>query len=240
MIKQEIVKFIDSFEGENWHRYNHVIGSFFGEVIWPDFDPDDTLCYEQVVDVIGEEVHESLYPFALEFFLSNEYVDPDTQEAWNALDAFLEAKKEEKTFVTGLRDSYASMYEVVDVDSGKSLILRDLVEKKSKPFVVQDSGEVYKLSKKDIIGTRVIDLQNRKELTGGVLRFGKRKSKQTIEQIRFIDDSMLQLIDTFGNDREHSRLMMKKMWIKVIVEDWLDTDEIRKNILAPVTGLRGA
>jgi len=224
---KKIINFIDSLENDEMGFYIFGMASFFWEIIDPDFDPaTDAPDLNNIAECMSEQQQTCLFPVGLEFFLSNEYPNPETGQMWNVIDAFLERcgktlTTDEKKYYQGLRSSYMSLYEVIDIEVGKSLTLRDMMQKNSKPIKITENKATHHLSKWDFIGARLVKVGTQYQLAGGLLLMERDCVDELVEYIRKMDELVLQTVRSLSGGRE-AELMIKKMWVKIIAEVWFE------------------
>lgn len=145
---------------------------------------------EPIVAALGPEVWSQIYPGALEFFFSNEYVGPDGTGSWNVIDAFLERGGASLTddatgYLRSLRQSSMSVYQVKAVDLDHSMTLVDLVEKKP-PVVVLEKKMTHCVQPGDSLGLRVMKEGDHHIISGAGLRISPALAEDLISDIRFL------------------------------------------------------
>ncbi|MEN8237140.1 MAG: hypothetical protein ABFQ95_06330 [Pseudomonadota bacterium] len=223
----KINNFIQELSNKERCFYKLGLGSFFGELIDPNFNPEtDDLDTDDIEECLNDQQQMCLYPVALEFFLSNDYPDPETEDLWNAIDAFIKRcgnalTTDEKKYYQGMRSSYMSLYEVVDIDVGKSLTLRDMMQGNSAPIKVLENKATQHIAKWDVLGVRLVKMGKRYVLAGGLLLLEKDCIDDLIENIKRIDAAVMQRLGT-QDDAAYTELMLKKLWVKLIAEYWLE------------------
>lgn len=205
--------------------YNLAMYNYFGEPL-----EIESFSLGVVEKMLGSDCFYQIYPCALEFFFSNEYQPSDgTQKHWNVIDEFIEAKgnnlpQAEKEYLRQLRNSYMSLYEVVDVIPEKAIILKNLIEPGDLVEVRERKATQY-LVKWDRIGARLLKFEDKMIMSGGVLLIKKDASEEVIKQIRLINKGVQKLLKKAmlitGMDAGTLRLLQKKMWAKEIGESWM-------------------
>ncbi len=213
-----------------------AMGSLYGEITNPMFDPEtEKIDLTEVKEQIGAEAFLTLYPVAVDFFLSNEYPDHQTGKLWNALDVFLKKYDKklthtEKLYFTSMRSSYMGVYEVVDVEPGQSFTLHDLMKKNSEPIVVYEKELSKHVAKWNVLGARIVNVNEQSNLAAGTLLLERESVDELTAYIKRIDKEMSKHIDSFG-DYPDPKLMIKKLWVKVIAEAWLRDEEEASNFV---------
>ncbi len=75
-----------------------------------------------------------------------------------------------RRYLTALRDSVISLYEVVAVDPGRSMTIRDLL-RGGEPVTVKEKKATRNIVRWDRIATRVVTVNGQAVLTGGLLPY---------------------------------------------------------------------
>lgn len=120
-------------------------------------------------EMIGPDGSSMLWGVVFEHFLTGFY----GPEEINPIDDYLKRRGwqesvQGKQYLQGLRDSVLSLYEVVDVDPGRFVILRDLILGGDPIKVTERSGSQY-MVKWDRFACRMVHVLGKPLLTGGVL-----------------------------------------------------------------------
>jgi hypothetical protein len=128
------------------------------------------LAIEELPSVIGEDWYMNLWGCAFEDFLTREY---DGNR--NIVDDYLKRRgwKESasnKAYMTALRSSVISLYEISDIVSEESFLARDLV-RGGDPIRVSEKSATRSLHPWDRIAARLLRLRAKTVMAGGVLRF---------------------------------------------------------------------
>ena len=224
----KIMKLMGQFDTEGKERFQEALGSFLAEILHPTpFALEESeIDLETLQEKLGNHTFNSLLMASVEFFLSNEY--PGDFGSWNAIDFLLSKKglllsSEDKSYLKGLRDSYMSLYEITDLKIDESLTLRDFIEKKQAPITVKEKMATRSLSQWDLIGARVVDTPQGKILAGGLLLLSRKRAQKAKESIDKISKIMMQKkhLRFFEKETKDPILLIKKMWTKEILENWL-------------------
>ena len=199
---------------------------------------------ENLKEKIGEQSYEQLYPCLVEFFFSNDYEKRvrGSSEKWNVVDLFMKKRGAlltgvEKEYLRSMRNSYMSLYEVIDIDLDKSLTLRNLLEDK-EPITVFEKSLTRCIDKWQILGARICAEGGKPVLAGGCLPIDRKTSKYLIAFIRELHDSGMSQIRAgkFGKDNqkdiENSERLMKVMWAKEIANAYMEDvyDKLNREI----------
>ena len=128
-------------------------------------------------DMTEQEVHDELgeafgmiYGWVLEDFFTAEFND-----GANVIDDYLKRrgwreKSPAKRYLKVLRDSTFSLYEVVDVDPGHSITVRDLMSDGDAVCVNEISGS-QSVRQWDRVAARIVTVNNKPYFTGSLLPF---------------------------------------------------------------------
>ncbi len=230
----KIMKLMGQFDTEGKERFQEALGSFLAEILYPtSFNLE-----ESAIDLgtlqkkLGDTIFNPLLISAMEFFLSNEY--PADFGSWNAIDFLLNKKglllsSEDKSYLKGLRDSYMNLYEITDLKIDEGLTLRDFIEKKQAPITVKEKMGTRCLSQWDLIGARVVNTPQGHVLAGGLLVLSRKRAQKAKESIDKISKIMMQKkhLRFFEEETKDPILLIKKMWTKEILENWL-TEKIKE------------
>ena len=223
----KLIKLIGRLDGRGRERFEVSLASFFGESLSPDVFTlgEHELDLMAFKEKVGEEIFRPLFVCGVEFFLSNEY--PDDSDAWNAIDFFLKKRgallsPQDKMYLKGLRDSYMSLYEVIDVKIDQSLTLRDLLEEAQPPIIVKEKQGTHFLCQWDLLGARVVKTPTDYLLAGGVFLLSRDAANEAKEVIHKIAKVMMNKknIRLFQEETKDPVLMIKKMWVKEIAQNW--------------------
>ena len=134
------------------------------EVIADVLDVDEP----EVMEMLGDSVN-MLNPFILEDFFTARFGEDGEL---NVIDDYLERRGWRESdlarrYLEALRDSTPSLYEVVDVDPGKSLTLRDLLVPGEEMTVDEKLGSEA-ASPWDRLAARIVTVNEERVLTGAV------------------------------------------------------------------------
>jgi len=139
---------------------------------------------DDVVSTVGEDLFmRTVWACAFEDFLTREFEDGE-----NAIDDYLKRRgwKESasvRSYMTALRSSTMSLYEVSDIVSGKSFRARDLI-RGGEPVLISERNATRGLRPWDRIAARVVQVGSQMQICGGVLTFDHETSEIFLETIR--------------------------------------------------------
>jgi hypothetical protein len=146
-------------------------------------------------DELGQELADHgyggmLFGIMFEDFLSRR-LPPDDR---NIIDDYLQRRGWRESvpgrrYLQQLRDSVPCLYEVIDVSPGRHCDLRDLVRGGKTLRVHEHMGTEY-MVKWDRIAARVLDTQNKRRFSGGILPFPREASESLL---RVLNQSRKQL-----------------------------------------------
>ncbi|WP_299668634.1 hypothetical protein [uncultured Ruegeria sp.] len=153
----------------------------------------DEIWYERLADVLDEHFLPALEAFDLDFEDLGDLLGDDwPMVLWgggledllgrtfgpgaeNAADAYLKGSgskesAQTRAYIKGLRDAPASLYEVSEIDPGKSMVLRDLLSD-AEPVTVQEHSATQMLQRWDRIAARVVIQGDHNVISGALLPF---------------------------------------------------------------------
>lgn len=140
--------------------------------------------FEEIDEALGGNWGGTLWGCAFEDFLTRRF-GPDDQ---NPVEAYLRRRgwKEHvatRAYMTALKNSVMSLYEVSDIVPGQSLRARDLI-RGGEPVLVTERSATQTLKSWDRIAARIVPQADRSVLAGGVLAFTLEGSRQLFAQLR--------------------------------------------------------
>jgi hypothetical protein len=207
--------------------------SFFEDVIEGDFSINDMQAK------LGDFVFHYMYPCLMEFFASNEYVFHSisgTDPNWNAIDYFLKnnaskgLRKLEQQFLEGIRKSYMSVYEVLEVKINESILVRDLIQGGEPILVKEKSGTKY-IVKWDKLGARLVDCGENVRFAGGLVILPPEVADEAMHVIMTIQSTIDRIMPVALAKKE----LQRKLWAKEITSAWmkyhLNSDNEKQNLI---------
>ena len=134
---------------------------------------------DELGEVIGEHWAMTLWGCAFEDFLTRE-----VEGAGNLVDDYLKRrgwneKAMSRAYMTALRSSVISLYEVSDIRPGESFLARDLI-RGGEPVRVSERTATRTLKPWDRIAARLVEMRGKTTLGGGVLPFEHELSESLI------------------------------------------------------------
>ena len=146
-------------------------------------------------DLLGEQMFEQVYPIAVENFLTTSFVDANNRSQY-PLDLFMKKdgvllSKYEKDYIFKLKASSMSLYEVQEVDRGKSMLLKNLLVDEEPKLVYENLG-TEQMTKWSIIATRVIeDLDTKYCCSAAILKFPRELLDDILSRCEELQDPQL-------------------------------------------------
>lgn len=152
---------------------HHIAGAL------DDYDITD---FDELGGLIGSDWAMTLWGCAFEDFLTQ-----NVEGAGNIVDDYLKRRgwKESagnKAYITGLRDSVMSLYEVSDIQPGRSFLARDLIHS-GEPVRVSERTATNTLKPWDRLAMRIVDVRGTMIIGGGLLPFELESSAELITAI---------------------------------------------------------
>jgi hypothetical protein len=194
----------DPWRGAFLEVLDHHIGRALDEHNISDFD--------ELGGLIGPDWAMTLWGCAFEDFLTK-----DVEGAGNIVDDYLKRRgwKEsarDKAYMAGLRGSMMSLYEVSDIQPGRSFLARDLIHG-GDPVRVSERTATKTLKPWDRVAMRIVDVRGTMNVGGGLLSFEHEPSGRLIAAIGSLENQksadIPAIIDELGvdrNDPEFGRL----------------------------------
>lgn len=167
----EIDKTIDHLirwsEQDDWAEYQ-------SDILADHFDPVSEMfdLYDhEIIDLIGV-ASAPLYAFIMEDFFATRFGD---QGERNVIDSYLKRHgwREDvqgKRYLEALKDSTAMLYEICDLDPGRTIVIRDLMLG-GDPVTVADSGLLDSVERGDCFAGRLLEVNGEPCLTTGLLYY---------------------------------------------------------------------
>jgi hypothetical protein len=169
---------------DHWRdAFQEVIGEHFGEFC----EEAGIETFDELADIIGDHWFNVLWGCAFEDFLTRE------TENGNIVDDYLKRrgwneKAMNKAYMTALRTSVMSLYEVSDIRRGESFLARDLV-RGGESIRVQEGSATKTLKQWDRAAMRIVEVRGRTMISGGLLPFEPDLSEEALDHVRHLIDS---------------------------------------------------
>ena len=217
---ENLMKYIGKNE-EAQDYLSLAVESVFGEI-------SDAYNLDNIVDLenfLGETNFSQVYPVMLEFFFTNIY---GADGEWNVIDAFLKSNKagltkSDKTYLKALRPSVMSSYEVVGVEPGKSLTVRDMI-RGGDPVLVKEKSLTNYVVQWDCLGLRILDMGSHLEFAGGCLRLECKTAESLAVWLKEVRDLMLMAVslEDASMTKDDIRHYTEVLWASEIAQAWIE------------------
>lgn len=154
---------------------------------------------DELPDFIGDHHTTVLWGCVFEDFLAR-----DLDDGRNIVDDYLKRRgwKESasnKTYITALRSSVMSLYEISDIVLDESFLARDLVRGGEPVRVSERSGTRY-LKPWDRMAARLVRIGSRTEMAGGALPFDHEASETLLKALRRVGKKARADADKFARE----------------------------------------
>jgi hypothetical protein len=168
-------------------------------------DEYDIQNFDELGGLIDVHWAMTLWGCAFEDFLTKEVKD-----AGNIVDDYLKRRgwKESaanKLYMAGLKNSVMSLYEISDIEPGRSFLARDLI-RGGAAVRVSERSATKMLKPWDRVALRIVDVRGTKVIGGGLLPFERESSEVLVAM--FGDDAnekptdIMTIIDRLGIDQD--------------------------------------
>lgn len=159
--------------------FEEVFDDHFGPVL----EAGD-LEFEDLAEILGDDWAMTLWGCAFEDFLTQDF----DVEGGNIVDEYLKRRgwkenAQAKAYMTALRTSIMSLYEVSDIVPGKSLMARDLI-RCGEPIAVSEGTATKTLKQWDRIAARIVPIMGKNVFAGGLLPFTPKASEALFDGLR--------------------------------------------------------
>ncbi len=159
----------------------------FDEVFYDHFGPvldASGIDFEDIAEILGEVWSMTLSGCAFEDFLTQDF----EVEGGNIVDEYLKRRgwkenAQAKAYMTALRTSVMSLYEVSEVVPGKSLMARDLI-RGGEPLAVSEGTATKTLKQWDRIAARIVSVMGKDVFAGGLLPFTPQATDALLDGLR--------------------------------------------------------
>ncbi len=126
---------------------------------------------DDIAELLGEAAL-MLHIFILEDFFAAHFGEDDEQ---NVIDDYLKRRGwreavPARRYLEALKDSVVSLYEIVDVDPGRSVTVRDLILG-GEAITVNEKQASQSLARWDRLAARIVTVNGKEHFTGGILKF---------------------------------------------------------------------
>jgi hypothetical protein len=156
--------------------------------------------FDEIAEILGDHHFMMLWACAFEDFLTRD-CEPDGR---NIVDDYLKRRgwKEPVTnrrYMVALRAPAMSLYEVSDIVAGQSFLARDLV-RGGEPIHISERTATKSLATWDRIGARVVELNGKLIIAGGVLPFTHEASEEVIQVLTAAKKRMRRELKKFAKE----------------------------------------
>jgi len=157
---------------------------------------------DELAESLGNHEFMMLWACAFEDFLTRD-CEPDGR---NIVDDYLKRRgwKEpvaNRRYMAVLRASVMSLYEVSDIVAGRSFLARDLV-RGGEPLRISERTATKSLTTWDRIGARVVELNGKLIIAGGLLPFTYEASEEVIQVLAAAKKRMRRKLKKFAKELE--------------------------------------
>jgi hypothetical protein len=203
---------------------------------------------DEVVSILGKDwFMTTVWGSAFEDFLTRDFDDGQ-----NIIDDYLKRRgwKEAastRAYMTALRTSVASLYEVSDIIKDTSFRARDLV-RGGNPILISERSATRSLKQWDRIAARVVQVGSQAQISGALLPYQREASEDTLKLLRNIAKrsakEMQKLANKYDGDANHPTIVnafsstaMLRAAAPTITTIWL-IDIIDRAVDPPVLDVR--
>ena len=135
---------------------------------------------DDIAELLGDSAL-MLHVFIAEDFFTARFGEDDQQ---NVIDDYLKRRGwreavSARRYLEALKDSVVSLYEIVDIDPGRSVTVRDLILGGEAVTVNEKLGS-QSLARWDRVAARIVTVNGREYFTGGILRFRHEASQELL------------------------------------------------------------
>ncbi|MYB35211.1 MAG: hypothetical protein F4X92_08875 [Gammaproteobacteria bacterium] len=175
---------------------------------------------EELLELIGTgPVWHALEIFITEDFFTT-WFEKEDGELVNIIQDYLKRRgwKESvpaRVYLEALRDSIPSLYEVIEINPGISMKLKDLIGDDGT-IVVLEKSATKDLVKWDCLAARVITMNRRHYLTGGPLRFSQKMSRNFLDCYENYLDLYKQQTDSQETIEQNMPLLLSSFWAAAV------------------------
>ena len=165
-----------------------------------------------ILDMSGDEIGEVLgdSAFMLQGFIAEDFFTSrfGKNDELNVIDDYLKRRGwreavSARRYLEALRDSVVSLYEVVDVDPGRSVTVRDLIIGGEAVTVNEKQGS-QSVARWDRLAARIVTVNGKEHFTGAILPFRREASQHVLfvfdEMARQMKEELLEAAEECGDD----------------------------------------
>ena len=159
---------------------------------------------DDIAELLGDSAL-MLHVFITEDFFTASFGEDDES---NLIDDYLKRRGwreavSARRYLEALRDSHVSLYEIVDVDPGRSVTVRDLILGGESVTVDEKLGS-KSLARWDRLAARIVTVNGKEHFTGGMLRFRHEASQELLsmfdEMAEKMKEELIEVAEETGDD----------------------------------------
>ena len=235
---EKLDNIISTMDPEEISLIKSVINNVLKEIIYDedflDNNPDANIPTEVMLQDIENDIDEyasnTIMHYVIEFCITNDYMIDN--QAWNCtltlIDKYRDSfSAQEIDYLKVLQQSYVSLYKVIKAKKGESIALQDAVESNKEQVIIYDEILSNNVDTGQYLVARILQDDHKSILSLPPLIFPTEIVEQFTKQLTVIMDLMsnpmfrqMMSPDEISDDEEHNKLLMKKMWIKDILQAW--------------------
>ena len=208
------------------------------------------------LDMSGDDIAEllgdgalMLHIFILEDFFTARVGEDDEL---NVIDDYLKRRGwreavPARRYLEALRDSSVSLYEIVDVDPGRSITVRDLILG-GEAVTVNEKQASQSLARWDRLAARIVTVNGREHFTGGILQFRHEAAQDVLtafdEMAEKMKEELLEAAEETGEDATPELEALRRVIVRglpcapIFSEFWI-VDAVMQ-LRAPLPELRNS
>ena len=159
---------------------------------------------DDVAELLGDSAL-MLHIFITEDFFTARFGEDDDQ---NIIDDYLKRRGwreavSARRYLEALRDSVVSLYEIVDIDPGRSVTVRDLILGGETVTVTEKLGS-QSAARWDRLAARIVSVNGREHFTSGILPFSHEASQELLsafdEMAERMQEELREAVEETGDD----------------------------------------
>lgn len=221
----KMINFANNLEGEEQNFYSSTMEEVEQTLLSIAFDPSQNIGVEKILPHIPKHEIDHLNLLTLETFITSEFQHPQTKATWNAMDVFLQScgkdlSAYEKKYFKGLRSTKTSIYEVIEINEGHSLTLRDLLAKDHATVVVQEPEPANCFPRWSILATKLVPIDGETRMRSAILQFNRQQVENVLGYLKDIEQFMQMGLGSL--DRSSRDAIIQKAKTNMIAAAWLN------------------
>ena len=173
-----------------------------------------------IVDMSGDEIAELLGDSAimLHVFITEDFFTArfGEEDELNLIDDYLKRRGwreavSARRYLEALRDSHVSLYEIVDIDPGRSVTVRDLILGGEAVTVDERAGS-KSLARWDRLAARIVTVNGKEHFTAGILPFRREASQELLSMFDEMAERMKEeLLEAAGETGDDSTIELESV-----------------------------